>query len=206
MIVLDIEATGVNPRIHSILSIGAIDFSNPQNQFSAECRIWDGAHIMQEALEVNGYTDSEIRDASKPTERDILEQFFHFALSSEEHTLAAHNPAFDTSFLIAAAERAGIDYPFAHRTLDLHTMTYFHSYKRGIMPPTKKGHTDINSNAVSTYVGIPTEPHPHIAIGGAKQAAECLSRLLNDSFLFPEFESFPIPWLNNATVLQLLPN
>src|SRR3989344_2493483 len=33
MIVIDVETTGVIPTKHSILSIGAIDFNNPENQF-----------------------------------------------------------------------------------------------------------------------------------------------------------------------------
>jgi len=39
MIVADIEATGLDPRKHSILSIGAVDFEHPERQFYGECRI-----------------------------------------------------------------------------------------------------------------------------------------------------------------------
>ena len=56
MIVTDIETTGTNPDKHSILSIGAVDMNSPDNRFYAECKIWEGAHIDQTALEINDIT------------------------------------------------------------------------------------------------------------------------------------------------------
>jgi DNA polymerase III epsilon subunit-like protein len=56
MIVLDIEASGVEAHKHSIVSLGALDLANPKNRLYLECRIWDGAHVMDGALAVNGFT------------------------------------------------------------------------------------------------------------------------------------------------------
>jgi hypothetical protein len=55
MIVCDCEFSGTDPILHSLVSIGAVDFLDPSRQFYAECRIWEGAHVMDEALEVNGF-------------------------------------------------------------------------------------------------------------------------------------------------------
>ena len=33
MIIVDVETTGIDPEKHSIVSIGAVDFSNPSNEF-----------------------------------------------------------------------------------------------------------------------------------------------------------------------------
>ena len=83
MIVIDVETTGVIPTKHSILSIGAIDFNNPENQFYEECRIWDGAQVMQDgeegmlsALKINGFTKEEIRDSKKKSQKQVLEELY----------------------------------------------------------------------------------------------------------------------------------
>ena len=56
MIVLDVETSGTDPNKHSILSLGALDLSNPSNQFYGECRAFEGAHLEEEAFAVNGFT------------------------------------------------------------------------------------------------------------------------------------------------------
>src|SRR3989344_3447122 len=196
MIVLDMEMSGTSPTKHSILSIGAVDFLNPENVYYKECRIWEGAHLMKEALEVNGFSEQDCMDLNKITEAEVVRDFFEWALSAEEHTIAGYNTAFDNWFLIAAAERAHTNFPLARRTLDLHTACYFHAIRRGIMPPTENGHSGLTSNAVSVYVGIPKEPRPHNALNGAKQAAECFSRLMHERTLIKDFSEYSIPWLS----------
>ena len=51
MVAIDIEASGVNYEKNSIVSLGAIDMSDPGRRFYGECRIWDGAHVSPENLE-----------------------------------------------------------------------------------------------------------------------------------------------------------
>jgi DNA polymerase III epsilon subunit-like protein len=199
MIVLDIEASGTNYEKHSIVSLGAIDFSDPARQIYEECRIWDGAHIEDEAMAVNGFTEEEIADPGKQSEADLTHKFLAFALACPERTLAGQNVSFDRDFLKAAAHRAGhTDWPFAHRTIDTHTLCYMHMVKRGIEPPTDpvKKHSKLNLDAVLNYCGIPEEPKPHNALTGAKCHAEVISRLLYDKKLLPDFEQHEIPWLS----------
>ena len=74
MIIVDIEASGTEPNIHSIVSIGAIDFDRPANRFLGRCRIWEGAHIMDGALEVNGFTEEDITDIGKQSEAELVEK------------------------------------------------------------------------------------------------------------------------------------
>ena len=75
MLVVDVEASGTEPKKHSIVSVGALDLKNPSNRFYEECRVWDGAHIMDEALEVNGFTKDEITDPKKQSEGDLTHAF-----------------------------------------------------------------------------------------------------------------------------------
>lgn len=196
MIVLDVEASGTNYQKHSIVSLGALDFNNPTNQFYDECRVWDGAHIDPQALEVNGFTEAELLDPSKKSEEEIVRAFIGWAKDLSDWTIVGQNPSFDRDFIRSACERAHLDFPFAYRTLDTHTLAYMHMVKRGITPPfeAEKHRTALNLDAVLQYVGIPEEPSPHNALTGALSHAEVASRLLYNRGLLPDFEMFPIPW------------
>lgn len=196
MIVLDVEASGTEYHVHSIVSLGAIEFENPENRFYQECRVWDGAHIMDEALEVNGFTREEIEDENKKSEADLVRAFLAWANAVGEKTLAGQNVSFDRDFVKAAAGRAHIDYDLAYRTIDTHTLAWMHMVKRDIDPPIDpiKQHSKLNLDAVLNYVGIPSEPEPHNALTGALCHAEVIARLLYDKPHLPEFSEYEIPW------------
>jgi DNA polymerase III epsilon subunit-like protein len=194
MIVLDIETSGVNPEKHSILSIGAIDFSRSEQVFSEECRIWEGAHIEPESLIINGFTEAQITDPSKKSEEEIVRSFLAWMEEREERTIAGQNPSFDVSFIQAAALRYHLNMPLARRSIDIHSIVYFHMIKRGQTPPLSHHHSGLNSDIIMEYVGIPAEPKPHIAFNGAIWEAEALHRLLYDKPLMSRFEQFKIPW------------
>ena len=197
MLVLDVEATGLEAHKHSIVSVGALDIAHPENRFYAECRIWDGAHVMDEALQVNGFTRQQITDPKKPNEADLIHTFVRWSETVEERTFAGQNPSFDRDFMKYAAERAGhTNWPFAHRTIDTHTLCWMHMVNRGLQPPVDPVHkrSALNLDAVLNYCGIPEEPSPHNALTGALSHAEVISRLLYNRKLLPEFAQYEIPW------------
>ncbi len=195
MIVLDVEASGTEPAKHSIVSVGALDIANPTNRFYMECRVWDGAHIMDEALGVNGFTKDQITDPKKPSEADLTHQFLQWSESVEERTFAGQNVSFDRDFMKHAAERAGhTDWPFAFRTIDTHTLCYMHMIQHGIQPPVRHRRSALDLDAALNYCGIPEEPYPHNALTGALSHAEVIARLLYGRKLLPEFSQFDIPW------------
>ena len=195
MLVVDVEASGTEAHKHSIVSVGALDLSNPQNRFYEECKVWDGAHIMEEALAVNGFTRQEITDPNKQSESDLAHSFLRWSESLAERTLAGQNVSFDRDFLKYAAERAGhTSWPFAFRTIDTHTLCYMHMVRRGLRPPVMHHRSALNLDAVLNYCGIPAEPEPHNALTGALSHAEVISRLLYEKKLLPEFASYEIPW------------
>ncbi len=195
MIVVDVETTGTEPHKHSLVSIGAVDFYNPSNQFYAECRIWQGAHVQEEALAVNGYTREQIADPKKKSEKEVVQEFLQWAMQCPERTIAGQNPSFDEGFLRAAAERGGINWPLARRTIDLHTVCYFHALRRGIKPSTLNGHTALNADAIAQYCGISAESRPHVAINGARIEAEMFNRFFHDEPLLDEWKQYPVPWM-----------
>jgi DNA polymerase III epsilon subunit-like protein len=192
MIVIDVETTGIDEVKHSILSVGAIDFEHPERQFYEECRAFEGAHIMDEALEINGFTREQATDMTKQTDEELIKHFIAWAMQSTNHTFCGQNPSFDRDFLHRTADRYHLDWPFAFRTIDQHSVCFTHMVKRGVIPPVSNNRTDLNSDKIMQYVGIPAEPHPHNALNGAKVAAEALSRLLYDQNLLSDFKKFPL--------------
>jgi DNA polymerase III epsilon subunit-like protein len=198
MLVTDCEMTGLEPTLHSILSVGAIDLDHPERQLYEECRAWDGAKIEEEALAVNGFTREQALDPHKQTEGELVHKFIAFAEGMADTTIAGQNVFTDLYFLQAAAKRAGhTAWPFAHRIIDIHTLCFEHMIKRGLTPPIdpEKRHSSLNLDAVLNYCGIPDEPEPHNALTGAKCNAEVISRLLYDKKLLPDFEQYDIPWM-----------
>ncbi len=196
MLVLDVEASGTNYEKHSIVSLGALDLRNPENRFYGECRIWNGAHIMEDALMVNGFTEAEIADPTKQSEGELVTAFMDWSHNLPDRTLAGQNVSFDRDFVRAACDRADINWDLAYRTIDTHSLCWMHMVKRGIEPPLNAEHkrSALDLDAVLNYCGIPEEPMPHNALTGALSHAEVISRLLYEKKLLPEFERFDIPW------------
>ena len=199
MIIVDVEASGTEHDKHSIVSIGGVDFDNPTNRFYQECQIWPGAHIMDGALKVNGFTEVQITDATKKTEAEIVEEFIEWTFSMADRKLVGQNVSFDRDFLKAAAKRAELSWDLPYRTLDTHTMCWMHMVKRGKVVPIdpQHKHSLLNLDAILNYCGIIEEPHPHNALTGALCHAEVTSRLMFNKKLLPEFEQYPIAWLQD---------
>jgi len=197
MLVLDVEGTGTEAHKHSIVSVGALDLAHPENRFYEECRIWDGAHVMDEALEVNGFTREQIVDPNKMSEADLIRSFLDWSKTLDDRTFAGQNPSYDRDFMKYAAERAGHTASwFAHRTTDANTHCGMHMVNGALHPPIDPVHkrSALNLDAVLNYCGIPEEPHPHNALTGALSHAEVISRLLYGRKLLPEFAQHEIPW------------
>lgn len=196
MLIVDVEATGVDAKLCSLLSVGAIDFDNPKNEFYMECRAFAGAHVEKEALQIAGFTVEEIHDLKKPTDGKVALAFLEWMKTCAEWTLAGQNPSFDRDFLQEAAHRYRIDWPLAHRTLDLHSIAWSHMLRRGIVPPLENKHSALDLERILSYVGISVKRGTaHNALEDAKLEAEAFSRLLKEANLLAEYRHMPIPWL-----------
>lgn len=197
MIILDVEASGTEPQLHSVVSIGAVSLIDPENRFYKECRMWEGADIMDGALEVNGFTKAQIIDPEKPSEAEAVQHFLEWSQHFADRTLAGQNPSFDRDMLKAAAHRAHLNWDLAYRTIDSHSLCYMHIVKAEGIPPIdeQRRRSSLDLDAILNYCGIPEEPRPHNALTGALCHAEVISRLLYDRKLMPEFEAYEIPWI-----------
>lgn len=199
MIAVDVETFGVEPHKHGIFSVGAVDFSNPTRQFYGECYAREDLHIEQASLDFLALTMEQATDKSKQSEADLVHAFIKWTEGMEDKTFAGQNVSFDRDFLKYGAERAGhTEWPFAHRTIDSHSLAWMHMVNRGLTPPidTEKHRSALDLDAILVYCGIPEEPTPHNALTGAKSHAEVISRLLYNKKLLPDFEQFEIPWLS----------
>lgn len=196
MIAVDVEATGTNSELHSIISIGALDMDAQENRFYTECQMFVGAHVMEEALVVNGFSRAAIEDAAKPTEATAVTDFLSWSKSCRDRTLLGQNVSFDRSFLCSAAERAGINWDLPYRTIDTHTLCYMHMVTHGVTVPfdRKRSRTALNLDTILTYCGIDEEPKPHKALTGALSHAEVAHRLLYGEAFLPEFKEYALPW------------
>lgn len=204
MLAVDVEATGTNPAVHSIVAIGAVDFTNAENTFYGECRAFREAHVMEDALRVNGFTEAEIFDPAKQTEADLITAFLEWAHTIPNRTLLGQNISFDREFLRAAAQRAQINFTLAYRSIDTHSLCYMHMVQRGITPPVhpKKRRSDLNLDTILQYCGIPQEPKPHHALNGARAHAETAARLLYGRKFLPTFQQYPVPWQEKGATIN----
>jgi DNA polymerase III epsilon subunit-like protein len=193
MIVIDTETSGLDPKKNSLLSIGAIDFENPERRFYGECRVFDSALISREALIVNGFTDESARDSSKMTDRELIIKFIEWASASSDTTFAGENPAFDRDFMKETALRYKLDWRFAHRTVDLHSIAYGYIRGQGRVLPMKNGHTGQDLSATLTLVGMSDTRKAHNALEDALLEAEAFSRLIYKKGLLPEYAKYPLP-------------
>ncbi|GMQ95212.1 MAG: hypothetical protein BMS9Abin13_325 [Patescibacteria group bacterium] len=193
MVVVDVETSGLVPRTYALLSIGAVDFDDPERQFYEECRAWDGALISEEALAVNGFTEEDAWDKNKKSLEEVMAAFKEWLTPIRDITLAGQNPSFDRDFVNDSFRRAGVDMRFPSRTVDMHSLVFSDHLRRGISLPIKNRRSDINLDAALVYVGIPEEPKPHNALVGAKVEAEAFSRIIRGAPLLPEFKKFLLP-------------
>lgn len=193
MIVLDIETTGLDPRRHSIVEIGAIDFNSPGNFFSERCSVWEGAEIDLRALEINGLSVEDIHYKTILSQKEIISNFIGWLDGIEDKTIAGQNVDFDIDFFNESSARCGLTFRLGKRKVDQHAIVFAHLMKRNIKPPLKEGFSVVNSDFIMKYAGIPPEPKPHRAINGARYEAEALSRLIFGRGMFGEFEGFGVP-------------
>lgn len=205
MIVVDIETSGTKFVECGIWQIGAVEFENPSNTFLEEARIDESDEIEEVALKVTGKTEAELRDRKKQSQKELLQNFFDWVSKIENKILVAHSTTFDYSFLYIGSKKYNLEFPFSHRTLDLHPMAFLKYYQIKKELPIEEGKSIMNLPKVIEFCGmlderiqmkekeVVKEGKPHNGLDDAKLEAECLSRILYGEGLLEEFEKFKIP-------------
>lgn len=175
MIVVDCETGGLDPKYNPLLSIGAIEYENPHNQFYAEIKPVSGLTIDAKALGINGINLIEWQN--KPTLHYVMREFLKWIREIDEITLAGHNPSFDRDFCNVNFRRVGYNTIFNHRTIDLHTVAYVVFSQKGIK------FNKLFSDEIYRLLNMPQEPRPHNALNGAVWETEAFARLIRDKKL-----------------------
>ncbi|MBE7030857.1 MAG: PolC-type DNA polymerase III [Ruminococcaceae bacterium] len=160
-VVFDIETTGLSPVNDSITEIGAIKVSGGVEVDRFSTFVNPGRSIPAKIVELTGITDAMVADA--PGIDAVLPDFYEFI---GDAPLVAHNAGFDTSFIRAAANDAGMPFEFCYvDTLEL---------ARALVKDTKNHKLD----TLCKHFEVSLENH-HRATDDAAATAQVFVRLMN---------------------------
>ncbi|SHI84253.1 PolC-type DNA polymerase III [Pseudobutyrivibrio xylanivorans] len=108
-VVFDIETTGLNPKRHKIIEIGAVKVVNGEivDRFSEFVN--PQVPISFKTTSLTSITDDDVMNA--PLIDEILPRFMEFC---EGSILVAHNATFDTGFIRYNCKKLGLPYDYTH--------------------------------------------------------------------------------------------
>lgn len=191
--VVDVEATGLDSRRCSIVSVGIVLYDgNRIEEHYFECTPFRGAVIDDEGLAVNGTTREELASKKRMKQKKMLIEIAKILKKHRIHTIAGQNTSFDRDFLAEAARREGVGWDLTHRTVDLHSICYALMLDRGKRIPTKHGRNWLSASAMYRLLGMPTEPKPHNALTGARMEFEAMSRLVYGKSALSDFKRYKV--------------
>ena len=106
-IVLDIETTGLSPKVDSIIEFGAIKVEDGKETDSLQTFINPGRPVPQRITEITGITDADL--ISAPDLLSVIHVIYSFI---GDLPVVAHNAFFDLGFLRQAYAKAGLSADF----------------------------------------------------------------------------------------------
>lgn len=107
-IAFDTETTGLDSELDAIIELSAVRVVNDVITEEFNTFVKPPFKIPAKASEINHITDDMV--ASAPTIETVLHQFLEFVGKT---TCIAHNAKFDSEFIAAAADRAGLKIKFS---------------------------------------------------------------------------------------------
>jgi DNA polymerase-3 subunit alpha (Gram-positive type) len=164
IVVVDVETTGLSPRIHDIIEIGAVKIVGRRITDHFHRMVRPERAISQTTMEITGIKEIDVANA--PSAAEVMGEFLEFAQGC---ILAAHNARFDYGFITSAVRRHlghEIDFPLLD-SLNL---------ARTSVPGLKS----YGLNGLTQHFKVPLTQH-HRALDDAEATAEVLIKLLTDS-------------------------
>ena len=166
IILTDVETTGLDPRRHEIIDIGAIKIDQNLNvlgRFATKVKPQYPSSIEPGALTINGYTPEAWVSAAHPW--SAINEFQKF---SAEGILCAWNITFEFTFLDEMFREHKLANRMDYHRIDLPSIAW-----ALIIPKLEK----FSLNAVGAHFSLPPEAEPHTAIGGAEYELEVFRHL-----------------------------
>jgi DNA polymerase III epsilon subunit-like protein len=179
MLFLDTETGGLDPRSHSLLSLGLVVGDGPKLVNSLEILVRHEPYVVSGGgLKVNRINLVEHTAAAldPPVALTVLEVFLdqHFPHLCQPIILAGHNIAFDQAFLGAflAGQGRGLE-RFSHRTVDTHAIA------AALRDAGRLPLGNLSSTALFAHFGIQVpEEKRHTALGDALATFELYWKLV----------------------------
>jgi len=174
---IDTETGGIEPQIHSLLSIGLVVWEQSRIIAEKEIFINDGIlNVTSSALSINQIDiDKHIKQSVSPKESvsEIYEFINLYFDNTEKIILGGHNVNFDKEFLKFFFKKQGEDFNFrfSHRSIDTASILYF-LYFSGIIKEKA-----ISSDDAFNLFSIEIEKR-HSALSDAKATAKLFTVLL----------------------------
>src|SRR6202171_549262 len=162
-VALDLETTGLTPRLDRIIEVGAVRFRGDGVMATFQSLVRPEVAIPRAVQELTGIRDADVAAAPRPEQ--VLAQWIDFVGDSG---VVAHSGNFDLSFLVDGAGNGGYE---LFDTLDL----------ARIMLPMAPSHSLPH---LSRQLGL-SHAHPHRALSDADAARQLFRYLWNHARGFP---------------------
>jgi ATP-dependent DNA helicase DinG len=162
-VALDLETTGLSPRLDRIIEVGAVRFQGDTVLATFQSLVRPEVGIPRAVQELTGIRDADVAAAPQP--EHVLAQLIDFVGTS---AVVAHSGNFDLSFLVDGASEPVYE---LFDTLDL----------ARIMLPVVPSHSLPH---LSRQLGL-SHPHPHRALSDADAARQLFRYLWQFARGFP---------------------
>jgi DNA polymerase III epsilon subunit-like protein len=181
LLVIDVETSGLDPHVHSLLSLGAVVWEDESILDAIEIFVRESVIVwMPEAVAIHGITPEWVqRNGMSPEEAWLGFDGFlrkHFPRSGgEKVTLVAHNAGFDVQFLrrLYRLANASYDEVFSYRVVDTAGILRFLDLAEWV----ELGAPSLNDGL--QYFDIVLAPgERHTALGDATATARLLTCLV----------------------------
>lgn len=184
---LDIETTGLDPRVHCPVEIAfkGVDLNSQKSIFTYNDAIaidedkWKLA--CPDSLKINGYTWEKVKKG-KPlavVQKEMVTLFRSHNVKRGKAVFICQNPAFDRTFMthiVPIAVQEEEEWPY--HWLDLASMYWALTVKSSkALPETM----NLSKNAIAKQFGLPPEEYPHRAINGVDHLIDCYNAVMSYS-------------------------
>ncbi|MCB1118599.1 MAG: 3'-5' exonuclease [Chlamydiia bacterium] len=185
-IFLDIETTGLDPKIHSAIDIACccVDLATDEVKGSYQTLIrptteqWEVRDLV--SMQINGYKWEQLQEGKplRDVRREIKEHFTTWGFQRGKGIFVCQNPAFDRGFFSQIVDvylQEQLNWPY--HWLDLASMFFAHRVSRQEkFPPSLK----ISKDDIAKHFGLSPEPRPHKAMNGTKHLMQCYNAVVRN--------------------------